>query len=426
MVKLGKAARSVSIVGVGCSRFADNLHEPGREHLCEGDLFGYAALAAMEDAGVEPRDVEYFYHGDANPFELSDCLNPALQVAEWFGMRGKGAVHHSEACCTPYIALELAVQAVASGTYDVVLTGGIGLAKDKPQIGRPACFRREFPFEEMVPGIDRIYDRSYTRSFDGGIGVIFDDWIDEYAETHGMSDEEVDRTLNALAYHCRRAAKLNPRGFWNVDYDDLAAEQGMADGYEYLASPLNPKITHHLRSSGFETGADGAAALIVCATEVAHRFRQAPVEVLGTGACTLDVMNPHNERRATAEAARQVYELTGASASDLDIFYANDFLLPSHMCAAEEVGYLPAGQGWKLAIEGRTAFDGDYPINVNGGRCHFGHAHGASGLADIFDCVHQMRGTAGATQVAKRPKTAMIRGFGGSQNVRCTILHALD
>lgn len=426
MVTLGKSARSVSIVGVGCSRFANNLEDPERRYLGEGELFGYAALSAMEDAGLEPRDVQYFYHGQANPFEHSDAINPALQVAEWFGMRGKGAIHHSEACCTPYVALELAVQAVASGTYDIVLTGGIELSRGRACIGRPACFRRDFPPAEMIPGIDRIYDRSYTRPFDGGIGVIFDDWINEYAETHGMTDDEVDRTLNELAYHCRRAAKLNPRGFYDKDYDDLAAEAGMAGGREYLSSPLNPKVTHHLRTSGFETGADGAAALIVCPTELARGRGMHAVEVLGTGACTLDVMNPHNERRATHEAARQVYELTDMAPEDIDIFYANDFLLPSHMCAAEEVGYLPKGEGWKLALEGQTAFDGDYPINTNGGRCHFGHAHGASGLADIFECVQQMRGTAGATQVKRVPKTAMIRGFGGSQNVRCTILKSLD
>lgn len=426
MVTLGKQARSVSIAGVGCTRFADNLNEPGREFLTEGDLFGYAALSAMEDAGIEPRDVQYFYHGAANPFTHDDSINSALQVAEWFGMRGKGAIHHSEACCTPYVALELAVQAVASGVYDIVLTGGIEMSNGVPILGMPAPFRRSFSMAEMLPGIDRIYDRSYTRAFDGGIGVIFDDYINEYAETHDMSDDEVDRTLNSLAYHCRRAAKLNPLGFYNVDFDDLAAENDMADGMEYLASPLNPKVTHHLRATGFETKADGAAALIVCSTEVAKKLKQPAVEVLGTGASTYDVMNPHNERRATQEAARQVYDVTGITPADLDIFYANDFLLPSHMCAAEEVGYLPKGEGWKLAIEGQTAFDGDYPINTNGGRCHFGHAHGASGLADIFECVHQMRGTAGVTQVKKQPKTAMIRGFGGSQNVRCTILRTVD
>lgn len=197
---------------------------------------------------------------------------------------------------------------------------------------------------------------------------------------------------------------------------------------EWLASAENPKVTHHLRTTGFETKADGAAALIVAPTELALKMNlpHAPVEVLGTGASTYDVMNPHNERKATLEAARQVYELTGMSGEDIDIFYANDFLLPSSLCAGEDIGYLPKGEGWKLAIEGQLAFDGEKPLNCNGGRCHFGHAHAASGMADIFDCVHQMRGDAGATQVKVKPKTAFIRGFGGSQNVRASILKVVE
>ena len=73
-------------------------------------------------------------------------------------------------------------------------------------------------------------------------------------------------------------------------------------------------------------------------------------------------------------------------------------------------------------MEGRTNVDGDKPINPNGGRTAFGHAHAASGLADFYDAVKQMRGEMGETQVKKPVKYAMIRGFGGGQNVLCTIL----
>ena len=91
----------------------------------------------------------------------------------------------------------------------------------------------------------------------------------------------------------------------------------------------------------------------------------------------------------------------------------------------KECGYIPRGEAWRYAIDGRTAFDGDKPINPHGGRCNFGHAHGASGIADIYEAVKQMRGEAGATQMAKRPDTTFVRGFGGSQNVRCQILRAV-
>ena len=67
--------------------------------------------------------------------------------------------------------------------------------------------------------------------------------------------------------------------------------------------------------------------------------------------------------------------------------------------------------------EGRIAFDGDRPVNTNGGRCQYGHAAGASGLHDLYEAVRQMRGEAGATQVKHPVNRAMLRGFGGSQNV---------
>ena len=109
--KLGPYSRSVSIVGVGATPFMNTNEDPDLLGLTEGDCFGYAALAAMEDAGVEPRDVQYFYHGSANPKFFNDAVTPNMQVAEWFGMRGRGSTHHSEACCTGYVALEQAVMA---------------------------------------------------------------------------------------------------------------------------------------------------------------------------------------------------------------------------------------------------------------------------------------------------------------------------
>ena len=111
---------------------------------------------------------------------------------------------------------------------------------------------------------------------------------------------------------------------------------------------------------------------------------------------------------------------------DLDQLLINDFILSSQLLAAEEVGYLPKGDGWKYVMEGRTAFDGDKPINTNGGRTSYGHAFGASGMADVYEAVLQMRGQAGEHQVKKLPKTTMLRGFGGGQNVRISILRTVD
>ena len=77
-------------------------------------------------------------------------------------------------------------------------------------------------------------------------------------------------------------------------------------------------------------------------------------------------------------------------------------------------------------MDGRTKFDGDKPINPNGGRTAFGHAHAASGLADFYDAVLQIRGKAADHQVKKQPKTVFLRGFGGGQNVCSVIIREKD
>lgn len=423
-VKLGKNMRSVSIVGVGATPFFNGVENPAYKGLTNGELFGYAALDAMADAGVEPRDVQYFFHGSANPHVLNGCITPNLQVADWFGMRGKGSISHSEGCCTGYIGLEEAVFAVASGAYDIVLSGCSEQGTGMPDGNTPDHMRTALTSEVLFPDLDSIFDRAYGRYLGGGPGMNHDDWINYYAHENGLTPEQVDDVLNHQAYHFRRNATLCPRAIRRTPYDEMAKEAGFDNVWEFMKSPHNPKMSQYLRTSSDSCVADGAAACIVVPTEIAHKFHAKPVEVLGTGASVLDAIVPHLEKKATAEAARQVFEMTGLTADDMDLVFVNDFIGSSAFLAAEEIGYLPKGEGWKYALDGRLAYDGDRPMNTNGGRTSYGHAFGASGMADIFEAVTQMRGEAGERQVKKQPKYTFLRGFGGAQNVRATILRA--
>ena len=76
-------------------------------------------------------------------------------------------------------------------------------------------------------------------------------------------------------------------------------------------------------------------------------------------------------------------------------------------------------------MQDRCMYTGDRPVQTNGGRCHYGHAASASGMHDIYETVMQMRGEAEAHQVKHPVKHAMIRGFGGGQNLLCIILKYL-
>jgi acetyl-CoA C-acetyltransferase len=166
--------------------------------------------------------------------------------------------------------------------------------------------------------------------------------------------------------------------------------------------------------------------VIVCPTEMAKSFAQQPVEVLGTGFSPMDARHPHNLRLCTDAALKQVYQLTGVKPEELGLFQTTDFMLSELLETAEAAGYLPAGEGWRYLIEGRTAFDGDKPINTNGGHCSGGHAYGATILADFVEVVKQMRGQCGDRQIKKLPETTMVRGAGGGQLVLATILRTIQ
>ena len=422
--KINPYLRSVSIIGVGCTPFMYTVDREETNGLTEGEMFGYAALKAMEDAGVSPKDVDFYFHGEASPLNGSNYLTPNIQVANWFGMKGKASIHHSEACCTGYYAIEEAVNAVASGKYNCVLSGCVEFG-DAVAVGNHPYKREKMTMEKFLQTTAWLYERGYTRSFMAGQELIYDDAAEWYKRTRGITDEQMDDTLNHMCITNRKNASVNPLAIVQKTYEQEAKEQGFDDVMEYMRSPYNPKMGDFLRAAGLEIKCDGAAAVIVCATDMVDKYMgnksHKPIEVLGVGCAACEAITPHFEVTATEEAVRQVYEVTGVKPEEIDVFYSNDFIITSHLVSAEIAGYLPYGEGWKYICEGRTAYDGDKPINTNGGRTAFGHAHAASGLADLYEAVHQMRGEAGKGQMKKIPKTAMLRGYGGAQNI-CTYI----
>lgn len=420
--KLKPYTKEVSIIGIGATPFVRVIEDEEVKGLTEGELFGYAAREAMKDAGVDGKDIDFFVQGQAGPGWTSNFATPNMHVANWVGMKGKGSLHHSEACATGYVALETAVSLVASGTYDMVLTGCVEMPYS---ISNPTGVLTNRRF-----GTDAIFHetlcstqtRDYTMFTRGALPFSAESWLDDYVKENELSDEEVDKMMTNLAIHSRRAAALNPLSFTKNTYADMAAKNGMNSAEEYLHSKFNPLIGRYMRGSHFEQRCDGAAALVICPTEIAYKYTDHPIEILGIGHSCLEMGNPKLEKYATENAYKQVKELTGLTGADMDLLMTNDFYNQSQFLTAECCEYLPEHKGCEYTIDGRIAFDGDRPVNTNGGRCQYGHAAAASGVHDIYETVRQMRGEAGATQVKHDVKRALIRGFGGGQNVLALML----
>lgn len=419
-------ARGVSIIGVGATPFVKTKDDPELCGVTEGELFGYAAIEAMKDAHVTAADVDYFVHGQAGPGWTSNFATPNMHVANWFGMKGKGSLHQSEACCTGYVALEVAANLIASGVYDVVLTGCVEMPYS---IAYPTkvLTQRRFGTDAMFHEIlCSTIPRDYAILQHSAAAFGVEGWLDRYVQENGLSDETVGAVLTRMSINAGIVASRNPLSLTQESYGDMARKMGMSSAEEFLHSRYNPKIGNYVRAGQLEIRGDGASALVLCASDIAHRFHDHPIEILGIGHSCLENGTSCLEKFATERAYQQVKELTGLTGADMDLFLTNDFFQHSQFLSAEACEYVPQGQGWKYMLDGRMGFDGDRPVNTNGGRCVYGHAASASGVHDHYEAVKQMRGLAGENQVKHPVKYAMLRGFGGGQNVTCTILKSND
>ena len=269
-----KLARSVSIIGVGCTPFGNTSVTPAIKDLTEQELFSWAAINAMEDAGIEAKDLEALFHGQVGNVAYSQTLTPAVTYQDWVGMHGAAAIHHEEACGTGYVGFNLAVMAVASGEYDFVLTGGVELMSTKSSIKKPNHIREvpTLPFKvDSIPNI--LADPSFSR-FPSNIAhnAVFSYPPADYLRAYGLSWKDFDDVCNALAIHGRRGAVRHPLAIQRKEFAELAKEAGFDSPMEYLrCDQYNPvgSMGHYRKLHGI-TPADGAAAIILCPTELAH------------------------------------------------------------------------------------------------------------------------------------------------------------
>ena len=415
-------SRGVSIIGVGATPFMLTMDNKETRGLTHGELFGYAAIEAMRDAGITAKDVDMYVHGNAGPGWQEDMGTPNMHVANWFGMKAKPSVHHSEACGTGYVALEQAVSYVASGAYDIVLTGccdfSYSIYKDNKH---PSFMRKHCTDVQWNDIVINSQAKDYTMWQHCGGSLATEAWLDRYVVENKIEDK-IEDVLMTLSKYSRENAARNPYSVNHTTYDDMAKMFKMESAEEFLRSKYNPKLGRYMHASHFEVRADGAAAAIVCPTEMAYKFTDRPVEVLGIGHSCLEQNTPALEKFATEAAYHNVRELTGLTGKDIDLFTTNDFFQQCQFLAPEECEYIPRGEGWQYVLDGRLQTTGDRPVNTHGGRCCYGHAHGTSGMHDLYETIMQMRGERGENQVQHPINYAMIRGFGGSQNVLCTIL----
>jgi acetyl-CoA C-acetyltransferase len=163
---------------------------------------------------------------------------------------------------------------------------------------------------------------------------------------------------------------------------------------------------------------DGAACAILCPAEMAKKIcKKPPVKIIGAGNATdtiaLHSRSDFTKLNATVKAAEAAYKMAGVKPDDIDLAEVHDCFTIAEIIVSEDLGFFKKGEGGKAAESGATAIGGEKPINTSGGLKSKGHPVGATGVGQVVEIVHQLRGEAKDRQV-KDAKIGLAQNMGGS------------
>ncbi len=370
--------RKVAIAGVGMSQFGKQIGRGLRSLSLD------ASDAAMKSSGLDYQDVQRVYFGNAiaGTVVQQDMIK-AQVVFRHHPVADVPVFNVENACASGGSAFQLAVEAVASGCVDVALAVG---TEQMHHLDRSRSFnalRGSTDIDdigEVEPG--SVSANSILMDFYAGVAQ-------SYLDRFGATAEDFAR----VAVKNRMHASHNPLAY-------LRTPQTIEDVLR--ARVIVPPLTLPMCSPV----TDGSAAIVVCSLEMAKTLDvpailiRACKNASGSGGHPVDV------------AARQAYEFSGLGPQEFDLFELHDAAAPAELMQYHEIGLCPVGEGARLLRDGVTQLGGRYPVNTSGGLLSRGHPLGATGCAQIYELVTQLRGQAGTRQVDGARLAMAINGGG--------------
>jgi acetyl-CoA C-acetyltransferase len=174
--------------------------------------------------------------------------------------------------------------------------------------------------------------------------------------------------------------------------------------------------------------ADGAAAVVLTRAELAPvELPHALVRIIGSSV-VIDSLSLHDRPDplsfgAVTASVERACRQAGIMPGDADFFELCDATSIYALLSLEAAGYAKRGEGWKLAASGELCPNGKLPILTLGGLKARGNPLGASGVYQAVEAVQQLRGAAGAAQIA-RARLGLVQSLGGPAATAVT--HVLE
>jgi acetyl-CoA C-acetyltransferase len=161
---------------------------------------------------------------------------------------------------------------------------------------------------------------------------------------------------------------------------------------------------------------DGASCIILTKPELAKKYTDTPVNIIGTGQAS-DTIGLYERESLTSLnagklAGEEAYKMAGVTADDLDVAEVHDCFTIAEIVAYEDLGFCKVGEGGRLIEEGQTNIGGKIAVNTSGGLKAKGHPVGATGCAQACEIFLQLTEQAGKRQV-KGAEIGLTHNIGG-------------
>jgi len=383
----GENMRDVAIIGVGQTKF-------GRTDRTCVELFAEAAHQAMEDAGVTPKEIEGLWIGNCLGSHYEGIANIAPHLAWEIGAKTVPAFRLEGACSSATYAFILGWNAVASGLFDIVIVGGT----ERTLIAGTPYATRTFAMG------DELYASNTGSTFPG----VFASAATMYAKKYDIPIEKLREMMAHVSIKNHAHAARNPKAQFYKKYGDLKVEDVLSA--RMIAWPLTL-----LDCCPFT---DGASAAILCSADIARRYTDEPIYVLGVGAASGGGLSRHEEyikAISRIQSSRRALKMAGLSPDDIQVLMAHDCFTIAEILIYEQIGFFDWGKGAEAAAEGQTDIGGRIPVNPDGGLMGKGHPVGATGVAQVYSLVKQLRGEeVKGNQVTPVPEVGMTDNLGGT------------
>ncbi|HEY3903762.1 MAG TPA: lipid-transfer protein [Streptosporangiaceae bacterium] len=353
-----------AIAGIGATEFSKNS---GRSEL---KLAAEAVLAALEDAGLRPADVNGFvtFVMDSNA-EVAVARELGISELTFFSQIGYGG---GAACAT----VHQAAMAVATGAADVVVCYRAMNERSGRRFGQVSVGATTMPTSS---GIDNGWHYPMGLSTPAGTVAMA---ARRYMHVYGATSAD----FGVVAVADRKHAATNPNAWFYQR--PITLEEHQASRW----------ITEPLRLLDCCQESDGGVAIVVTSLDRAATLRHPPVVISaaaqGSGPDQYTMTSYYRDELTglpeMGVVARQLWKQSGVGPADIRTAILYDHFTPYVLMQLEELGFCARGEARHFIADGAIELGGRLPQNPHGGQLGEAYIHGMNGIAEA---VRQVRGT---------------------------------